>query len=99
MAYDETLADRVRAVLSGRPGLTEKKMFGGLSFLLHSSMACGIVKDELMVRVGPDGYDEALAQPHARLMDFTGRPMKGMVYVARDGLEALLSREAKPEQD
>ena len=88
MAYDETLADRVRAVLSGRPGLTEKKMFGGLSFLLHSSMACGIVKDELMVRVGPDGYDEALAQPHARLMDFTGRPMKGMVYVARDGLQS-----------
>ncbi len=61
-------------------------MFGGLCFLVHGNMACGIVKDELMVRVGPNAYDNALAQPSARPMDFTGRPMRGMVYVGRPGL-------------
>ena len=61
-------------------------MFGGLAFLLDGRMFCGIVKRELMVRVGPQRYAEALAVPHARPMDFTGRPMKGMVYVAAAGL-------------
>ena len=67
-------------------GLTERKMFGGLAFMLDGNMCCGIVGDELMVRVGPDGYEAALGLPHARPMDFTGRPMKGMVYVGEEGL-------------
>ena len=60
-------------------------MFGGLCFLCAGNMACGIVGDELMVRVGPDGWQDALSQPHAREMDFTGRSMKGMVYVGTAG--------------
>lgn len=86
MAYDEELADRVRAVLAGEDGLSERKMFGGLAFMLDGNMACGIVKDELMVRLGAEGADMALEKPHVRQMDFTGRPMTGMVYIERQGL-------------
>ena len=86
MAYDEGLAERIRERTTGRYALAERKMFGGLCFLLDGNMAFGIVGSELMVRVGKDGYDDALAQPHAREMDFTGRVSKGMVYVAEDGL-------------
>ena len=85
MSYDERLADRVRDVLARQEGLTEKKMFGGLSFMLHGNMCCGIVKDDLMVRVGPEGHEEALIRPHVRPMDFTGRPLTGMVYVGPEG--------------
>jgi TfoX/Sxy family transcriptional regulator of competence genes len=86
MAYDETLAARVRTELSDQSGLTAKRMFGGLCFLLHGNMCCGIVGNTLMVRVGPDAYEAALAKPHAREMDFTGRPLRGIVYVAPDGV-------------
>lgn len=86
MAYDEGLAQRVREVLSDRQDLAEKKMFGGLCFLLGGNMACGIVGEELMLRVGPDAYESTLQRPHAREMDFTGRAMRGMVYVGADGL-------------
>ena len=85
MAYNENLADRMREVLATRNELTEKKMFGGLSFMLEGNMCCGIVKEDLVVRVGPDSYETALATPHARPMDFTGRPLKGMVYVGPEG--------------
>ncbi len=85
MAYDEKLATRIRKVLSGLP-ITEKKMFGGLCFLLDGNMLCGIVKDTLMVRVGPEQLEACLAKPHARAMDFTGRPSKGMLYVDPEGL-------------
>ena len=61
-------------------------MFGGLTFMLQGNMCCGVAGDRLMVRVGPEKYDEALAEKHAELMDFTGRPMKGMVFVGSDGL-------------
>jgi len=88
MAYDEKLAERVRGALHGQRGISEKKMFGGLSFLLRGHMCCGVMGDELMVRVGPQGYEEALARPHARKMDFTGRPLKGFVYVSRQGLRS-----------
>jgi hypothetical protein len=87
MAYDDSLAERVRAALAGEEGLTERKMFGGLAFMLHGNMACGIVKDELMLRLGPEGADAALDRPHVRQMDFTGRPMTGMVFVSAPGLE------------
>ncbi len=86
MAYDEGLAQRVREGLSDRPDSTEKKMFGGLCFLLGGNMCCGIVGEELMLRVGATAYEATLARPHAREMDFTGRALKGMVYVGVDGL-------------
>jgi TfoX/Sxy family transcriptional regulator of competence genes len=85
MAFDEGLAERIRALVGDDRSIRERKMFGGLAFLCDGNMACGIVGDELMVRVGPDAWSEALDQPHAREMDFTGRSMKGMVYVGVDG--------------
>lgn len=85
MAYDEALADRIRRTVGPRPGVTERRMFGGLAFLLNGKMFCGIVRDELMVRVGPGRYPAALAKSHVRPMDFTGRPMAGYVYVAPAG--------------
>lgn len=86
MSYDPRLAERVRAVLAARPAIDERAMFGGLCFLADGKMVCGLVGDELMVRVGPEAWDEALARPHARPMDFTGRPLRGFVYVAAAGL-------------
>ena len=88
MAYDEALADRMRSLLQSREGVTERKMFGGLCFMLGGNMAFGITGDDLMVRVGPDNFEETLALPHARPMDFTGRPMKGMVYVDAEGFKS-----------
>ncbi len=88
MAYDEALAERIRNVLTSRDGIREKKMFGGLTFLLNGNMICGVVNEDLVVRVGPARYEELLAKPHARLMDFTGRSIKGMVYVGPGGYEA-----------
>lgn len=86
MAYDEGLAHRVREALGHRPDLSERRMFGGLCFMLGGNMCCGIVGDDLMLRVGPTRYEEALSRAHAREMDFTGRALKGMVYVDPEGL-------------
>jgi hypothetical protein len=85
VAYSEDLADRVREVIGVR--FDERKMFGGIAFMVGGNMACGVLGDELMVRVGPEAFAAALAKPHAREMDFTGRPSKGMVYVAPPGLK------------
>jgi TfoX/Sxy family transcriptional regulator of competence genes len=83
MAYDESLAGRIRDVLADRGDrVREQKMFGGIAFMVDGHMSVGVVSDELMARVGPDGEDDALAQPHARTMDFTGRPMTGFIQVA-----------------
>ena len=87
MAFDEGLAQRIREHLDERKGVSERRMFGGLCFMVGGNMCCGVVGEELMVRVGPDGYDEALALPHAREMDFTGKPMRGMLYVGTAGIE------------
>ena len=87
MAYSEALAQRIREALPGIPGITEKKMFGGIAFLLDGNMACGVSKDNLMVRISPDATDSALAQPHVRVFDMTGRPMKGWVLVEPSGIE------------
>ena len=81
MAFDERLAERVRSVLAGRRGLEEKKMFGGLAFLLHGNMACGVIKDDLVLRVGKESAERLLTSKHVRPMDFTGRPLAGYVYV------------------
>jgi TfoX/Sxy family transcriptional regulator of competence genes len=86
MAFDEGLAERVRDLFGSAPGLSERKMFGGLCFLLRGNMRYGVVGSELMVRVGPDAYAEALGLPNAREMDFTGRSMRGMVFVSEDGI-------------
>ncbi|MGE0100807.1 MAG: TfoX/Sxy family protein [Blastocatellales bacterium] len=87
MAYDEKLADRIRHILIDTDGISEKKMFGGLAFLLNGHMCVGIVGDKLMVRTGPDAYQAALGRPHVSPMDFTGRPMKGMIYVSPEGID------------
>jgi len=88
VAYDEILAERVRRALAGREGLSDKKMFGGMAYMLRGNMCAGVVGDQLMVRVGPERHAEALAQPHARPMDFTGRPMRSMVYVGPEGIKS-----------
>lgn len=81
MAFDEALAERVREALVGRAEVSERRMFGGIAFMVAGNMAVGIVGDDLMVRLGPDDAERALAEPHVRPMDFTGRPMKNMVFV------------------
>ena len=86
MAYDELLADRVREVLAPHDGTSERKMFGGIAFMLDGNMAVGIRGDELMVRVDKDHYDATLTEPHVGVMDFTGRPMRGFVVVAAEGI-------------
>ena len=88
VAYDEDLAERIRVLAPTTLPLAERKMFGGLCFMINGNMCFGIVGDELMVRVGPNSYVTALARAHAREMDFNGRPMKGFVYVAAPGLRS-----------
>ena len=86
MAYSELLAKRMRNSLTALDTrYVEKKMFGGLAFMVENKMCCGIVKDEMMVRVVDDRYEEAVSKPGARAMDFTGRPMKGFVFVSDEG--------------
>ena len=92
MAYDETLADRVRDIPEGDPGVSERKMFGGLAFMVDGHMACGIAGDDLMLRLGAEGAESALREPHVRPMDFTGRPMTGMVFVEKAGLNGASLR-------
>ena len=86
MAYDERLAARVRALLAGRAGVSERKMFGGLTFMVGGNMCCGVNGQELIVRLAPGHEDDALARPHARPMDLTGRRMRGFITVHPDGL-------------
>jgi len=93
MTYDEHLAARVRTLLANRTDVSERKMFGGLTFMITGNMCCGVNGDELIVRLDPDHEDAALARPHARPMDFTGRPMRGFVTVQPKGLKgAQLNR-------
>ena len=92
MAYDEGIAQRLREVFVEQgmadERIVEKRMFGGLAMMVSGHMCCGIVNDTLMVRVGPKQYAQALGQPHAREMDFTGKPLNGFVYVAPPGFES-----------
>jgi hypothetical protein len=87
MAYDEGLAHRLREQFQAYDGVEEKKMFGGLCFMTSRHMVCGIVGDTLMARVGPGNYDECLRQEHVREMDFTGKSLRGMIYVSPEGIE------------
>lgn len=81
MAYDEKLAGRIRALLEGKRGIAEKRMFGGVAFLLKKKMCCGFLNADLVARVGADRYGPALKRRHVRPMNFTGRALKGFVYV------------------
>ena len=94
MAFDERLADRIRGSLGRRKGLVEKKMFGGVAFLLNGNMCVGVHKSELIVRLAPEETDTVLAQAHTRRFDLTGRPMKGWILVEQAGLktDAQLSK-------
>ena len=87
MAYDERLAQRVRDILDVRPELSERRMFGGIAFMIAGNMAVGVIGDDLMVRLDPADAEQALTEPDVRPMDFTGKPMKGMVYVDSVGTE------------
>jgi TfoX/Sxy family transcriptional regulator of competence genes len=85
MAYDQDLAERVRRLLEGTGALEEKRMMGGLCFMLDGHMCCGVNGSDLMVRTGAERHAEMLTRPHARPMDFTGKPLRGFVWVAPDG--------------
>jgi len=87
MAYDERLAQRIRAALKDNRSITEKKMFGGLAFLRDGLMFVGISDSSLMARVGKESYADSLSRKHVREMDFTGKPMQGYVYVDAEGLK------------
>jgi TfoX/Sxy family transcriptional regulator of competence genes len=86
MAYDDELAQRIRDRMAAVAGASEKKMFGGLAFLTSGNMTVGVQGDDLIARIDPDGMDAALAEPGVRPFDMTGRPMRGWILVASDGL-------------
>jgi len=86
MAYDEKLAGRVRKLLAKRKAIAEKKVFGGVAFLLNGNMCCGVHGQELIVRLNPQETDQSLARPHTRVFDMTGRPIKGWILVEPAGL-------------
>jgi TfoX/Sxy family transcriptional regulator of competence genes len=86
MAFDEQLAARIRSALSDLDGVTERKMFGGIVFMLRGNMACGVIGEALLVRLGEEGADAALEEPHTRIMDFTGRPSRTVIYVDPPGV-------------
>ena len=85
MVYDEKLAERMTKLLKGKRGVTEKKMFGGIAFLLDGKMFCGVIKNDLVVRIDPGYYYKAITKPNVRPFDFSGKPMKGFIYVGPEG--------------
>ena len=87
MAYDEQLAGRIRSLLADRADVREQRMFGGLTFMVAGNMCCGVHGNELIVRLDPDQEEDALARPHARPMDLTGRRMRGFITIRPDGLK------------
>jgi len=91
MAYDEKLAERVRGILADRPDVEERRMFGGIAFIVRGHMTVGVVGPTLMVRHGPEDADALLREPHARPMDFTGRPMRGFLYVDPPGTKTAVA--------
>lgn len=87
MAYDEYLADRIRIILKRKTGFEEKKMMGGLCFMVDDKMCVGVVNDNLMARVDPSKYESLLKQKGAKEMDFTGKPMKGFIFIHPEGID------------
>ena len=88
MAYDEGLAQRIRETLEGQLSIAEKKMFGGIGFMLQGNVCCGVIKDDLIVRIDSNDYEAAFAKAHTRPFDFTGRPMKGWVFISPLGYQS-----------
>jgi hypothetical protein len=88
MAYDRGLADRVRSILERRAGFSEREMFGGIAFMINGHMCCGVVKTDLMLRLTPEAVTGALRLPHTRPMDFSGKPMKSMMFVGPAGSDS-----------
>jgi TfoX/Sxy family transcriptional regulator of competence genes len=86
MAYDENLVQRLRTHLDGVPGLTEKKMFGGVGFMVNGNMACGVHKQYFIARLSTEHYEQAMMKPHVKPFDITGRPMKGWIMVSAEGI-------------
>ncbi len=87
-SYSEELSRRIANVFGDHPGVQQKKMFGGLAFMVNGNMCCGVTSSDFMVRVGPEAYAQSLALPHARPMDFTGRPLTGFVFVEARGIQS-----------
>ena len=94
MAYDEGVVQRLREFFAGRIDVVEKKMFGGVAFMVCGNMCCGVVGEELMARVGPEQYEKAVKEPYTREMDFTGKPMNGFVYVGVQGFASDVDLES-----
>ncbi len=88
MPFDEGVAQRLREIFADRTDVVEKKMFGGVAFMVSGNMCCGVLGQELMARVGPEQYIKALTEPYVREMDFTGKPLRGFVYVGVQGFAA-----------
>jgi len=88
MAYNEAVAERLRGVLGRRRGIREKKMFGGLAFLVNGNMCCGVIDRNVVLRLGKEGAERALGEKHTRVMDFTGTPMASMIYLRPAGYES-----------
>ena len=101
MAYDEELATKIADVLAEQGDFDERKMFGGIAFMVKGHMCCGVINEDLMLRLGPEGAAKALDDAHVRPMDFTGRPMKGYVYIAKEGVrtEAKLRERIRAALD
>lgn len=87
MAYNEKLAERLNALIKNKKGFSQKKMFGGVAFLLHGNMCFGVHKDKLVLRMDEETANKALKKKHASLFDITGRPMKGWIMVSKDGIK------------
>ncbi len=98
MAYDENLAERIRTKLKGTRGLSEKKMFGGVGFLINGNMACGVIKQDMVVRLAGDQAEAALQRAHVKVFDMTGKPMKGWILVEPKGVASDKALEGWIEQ-
>ncbi|MBS1504001.1 MAG: TfoX/Sxy family protein [Bacteroidetes bacterium] len=87
MAFNEKISDRIREALENLPAVEEKRMFGGVCYMVGGKMCIGVVKNDMMCRIGTEVYEEALAKRGCREMDFAGKPMEGYVYVSADGMQ------------
>lgn len=87
MTFNEITAVKVRNLLEKTPGLSERRVFGGVAFMVGGNMCCGVIEDQLVVRLGPESYESALREPHTSPMDLTGRPLAGFVSVAPEGFD------------
>ena len=93
MAYDRRLADRIREILVDQPQVEEKEMMGGVAFMVNDKMCVGVIKDEMMARIGPDAFDEAIEKHGCRPMDFTKKPMKGWVFISAEAIDRVKDLE------